>query len=178
MVQHFANQIYNVALRFTDHPNEAEDILQETLIKACRGVKTFEGRSSLGTWLYRIATNNSLMYLRRRQMPTVSLDIPPKTEVDFFKPPQLHDWHREPESIALTAELKQKMDEAVTSLPHTLRAAFVLRDLEGFSTKEAAEALNISPANLKVRLHRARLLLRAYMAAYFSEQAANDRGVA
>ncbi len=174
LVRRFANQIYNIALRLTKHPNEAEEILQETFIKACRGIEDFEGRSSLGTWLYRIVTNNSLMYLRRRQTPTVSLDIPSEDDDGESEPSQFHDWRWEPESATLSDELNQIMAQAVYSLPDTLRSAFVLRDLEGYSTKEAAEALDISPANLKVRLHRARLLLRKRLAAYFSEQADNQ----
>ncbi len=176
MVQRFSERVYNVALRLTGQPNEAEDILQETFLKACRGVEAFEGRSSLGTWLYRIATNNSLMFLRRRQAPLVSLDTSFKNDNADFMPRQLHDWHWEPESVVLSAELHQAMDEAVALLPDKLRAAFILRDLEGLSTKEAAEALDISPASLKVRLHRARLLLRESLATYFREQADKARG--
>ena len=89
---------------------------------------------------------------------------------DFVPPRQLQDWYWEPESITLNDELSRVMDEAVDSLPDTLRAVFILRDLEGLSTKEAAEILNISPANLKVRLHRARLILREYLDDYFNEQ--------
>lgn len=168
MVERFAQRLFNVALRLTGQPQEAEDILQETLIKACRGVQDFEGRSSLGTWLYRIATNNSLMHLRRRKAPAVSLDTPPEN-FEEFKPRQLHDWEWEPETLVLTGELRQAMDEAVNGLPDTLRAAFVLRDLEGLSTKEAADALAISESNLKVRLHRARLQLRETLATYFQQ---------
>ena len=170
LVEQFGSKIYNVALRLTEHPNEAEEILQETFIKACKGVKAFEGRSSLGTWLYRIATNNSLMHLRRRQTATVPIDTLAEDDEMEFRPQQLHDWHWEPESVTLTDELNNVMDEAIASLPEKYRAAFVLRDLEGLSTKEAAEALEISPSNLKVRVHRARLLLREYLAAYFYEQ--------
>lgn len=170
MVERFAQRLFNVALRLTGQPQEAEDILQETLIKACRGVRDFEGRSSLGTWLYRIATNNSLMHLRRRKAPAVSLDTPPEHLGDDFKPRQLHDWDWEPETLVLTEELRRAMDEAVNTLPDTLRATFVLRDLEGLSTKEAAEALDISESNLKVRLHRARLQLREALATYFQQR--------
>ena len=99
LVEQFGSKIYNVALRLTDHPNEAEEILQETFIKACKGVEDFEGRSSLGTWLYRIATNNSLMHRRRRQTPTVPIDTLADDEETEFRPQQLHDWHWEPEGI-------------------------------------------------------------------------------
>ena len=171
LVERFSGRIYNVALKLTGHPTEAEEVLQETFINACRGAGNFEGRSSLGTWLYRIATNNGLMRLRRREAVTVSLDVPPDAgDGGEFWPQQLHDWHWEPESVAMTDELRRAMEEAVETLPDSLKAAFVLRDLEGLSTKEAAEVLDISPSNLKVRLHRARLMLREQLAAYFGEQ--------
>ena len=171
LVQRFTPRIYNVALRVTGQPDEAEEVLQETFINACRGVENFQGRSSLSTWLYRIATNNGLMRLRRRQVPSAPLDafsLDPEAE---FRPRQLEDWEWNPETVTLTDELRQVMDEAVASLPDSLRTAFILRDLEDLSTKEAAEVLGISPGNLKVRLHRARLMLREYLANYFDDGA-------
>ncbi len=172
LVERYSSKIYNVALRLTGHPVEAEEVLQETFINACRGAENFEGRSSLSTWLYRIATNNGLMRLRRREAPTVSLDPWPGGDVEGeFWPQQLQDWNWEPEAVALTDELRQAMNEAVETLPDSLRAVFVLRDLEGLSTHEAAEVLGITPSNLKVRLHRARLMLRERLMGYFSEHA-------
>lgn len=167
MVQQFSGKIYNAALRLTGHPNEAEEVLQETFINACRGVESFEGRSSLLTWLYRIATNNGLMRLRRKETPTVSLN---DNSDDTPEVPtrELTDWHWNPESLVLTAELRQTMNDAVKELPDSLRMTFILRDVEGFSTKETAEILDISPGSVKVRLHRARLFLRTQLANYFS----------
>ncbi len=176
MIQRYSGKIYNVALRLTGHPNEAEEVLQETFINACRGVNAFEGRASLQTWLYRIATNNGLMRLRRKKTPTVSLDVSVTGKSDE-SPRELSDWHWDPESLVLSEELRQAMDDAVAQLPETLRSVFVLRDVEGLSTKETAEILNISASSAKVRLHRARLFLREQLAAYFSnsrkEQAAS-----
>ncbi|RME97083.1 MAG: sigma-70 family RNA polymerase sigma factor [Chloroflexi bacterium] len=171
LVEKYSSKIYNVALRLTGHPIEAEEVLQETLINACKGAETFRGNASLGTWLYRIATNNGLMRLRRKKATVLSLDDDTKTGDGEFWPNQLHDWDWNPETVALDDELRQVMDDAVDRLPDSLRAAFVLRDLEGLSTKEAAAALNITPSNLKVRLHRARFLLREQLSLYF-----NDRG--
>ena len=154
---------------------EAEEVMQETFINACRGAEAFEGRSSLSTWLYRIATNNGLMRQRRKETPVVSLDTSPNEEdAGEFWPRQLSDWDWNPENITLSGELQQVMDEAVEELPEQLRAVFVLRDLEGMSTKEVAEVLNISASNAKVRLHRARLLLREHLATYFSEKNQED----
>ncbi len=169
LVEQYSGKIYSVALRLTGHPVEAEEVLQETFINACQGVENFEGRSSLGTWLYRIATNNGLMHLRRRKTATVPLDGLPE-DLDEYWPRQVQHWDWEPESITLTDELRQVMDEAVATLPDSLQTAFILRDLEGLSTKEAAEVLGIRPGNLKVRLHRARLMLRERLATYFDEQ--------
>jgi RNA polymerase sigma-70 factor (ECF subfamily) len=169
LIQRYSSQIYNVALRLTAQPEEAEDVLQETFINACRGAANFQGRSSLGTWLYRIATNNGLMRLRRRQLDTVPLDVSPEEEQQEFWPHQFQDWSWNPESLVMTDELHRTMDEAIESLPPSLRSVFVLRDLEGLSTGETAEVLDLSPNNVKVRLHRARLMLREYLAAYFDE---------
>jgi RNA polymerase sigma-70 factor (ECF subfamily) len=176
LVKRYSRQVYNIALRLTSRPEEAEDVLQETFINACRGAENFEGRSSLGTWLYRIATNNGLMRLRRRRVETVPLELPPDEELADFQPRHLQDWSWNPESLVLTDELRQAMDEGIDSLPEPLRAVFVLRDIEGLSTNEAAEVLDISPGNLKVRLHRARLLLREYLAAYFNEKVQRNGG--
>jgi RNA polymerase sigma-70 factor (ECF subfamily) len=176
LIQRYSSQIYNVALRLTSQPEEAEDVLQETFINACRGAESFEGRSSLGTWLYRIATNTGLMRLRRRKLDTIPLEPSPGEDLQEFWPHQFQDWSWNPESMVITEELHQTMDQAIDTLPPSLRAVFVLRDLEGLSTHEAAEVLGLSPGNVKVRLHRARLMLREYLAAYFDEVSRRNGG--
>ncbi len=169
LVERYAGQVYGVALRLTRHPNEAEEVLQETFIAACRGVEDFQARSSLGTWLYRIATNNGLMRLRRKQPDVVSVEDLEADGFENLEPGGLSPWPIEPEEDVLDEELRQQMAQAVEALPDTLRVAFVLRDLEGLSTEEAAEALDITPGAVKVRLHRARLALRAALSEYFLE---------
>lgn len=167
LVERYRDHIYHVALRLTGNPAEAEEILQETLISACRGAEAFEGRSSLTTWLHRIAVNNNLMRRRRNEVVTISIDSP--AGEDGLPSIQLPDQAWNPETITLTDELYQKMDEAVASLPKQLRAVFVLRDLQNLSTKEVAQTLDLSPGNVKVRLHRARQLLREQLAGYLKE---------
>ncbi|MDQ7028843.1 MAG: sigma-70 family RNA polymerase sigma factor [Ardenticatenia bacterium] len=166
LVRHYAPKLYNVALRLVGRPDEAEDVLQETFIAACEKIKDFKGHSRLGTWLYRIVTNNGLMYLRRRR-PTVPLDEVEEASVNVH-PRLLQKWPDDPASAVDVAELRAAMEQAIAELPETLRLAFVLRDIEGLSTREAAEVLGISPTALKVRLHRARLLLRERLAEYFT----------
>lgn len=174
LVKAHSNQMYGVALRITGDPSDAEEVVQDAFISACNKVIHFEGRSKLSTWLYRITTNAALMRLRRRRDDTVSLDEPQATDEGEILPRELGDWTVDPSRMALSQELLQVMEEAVESLPASLRAAFVLRDLQGLNTQEAAEALDITESALKVRLHRARLLLRERLAGYLSDSTRNN----
>jgi RNA polymerase sigma-70 factor (ECF subfamily) len=168
LVKQFSPRIYRLALKLMGNSNEAEEVLQETFISACQHVQQFEGRSGLGTWLYRIATNAGLMRLRRRQPEVISLDELVELEDGEMAPRQLVGWGWNPEDHVLSAELRRVMDEATAALPETLRATFILRDIEGLSTAETAEALGITEAAAKVRLHRARLQLREHLSGYFA----------
>ncbi len=170
MIKHHGSQMYAVALRIVGDPDEAEEVVQEAFISACGKMGSFEGRSKLSTWLYRITTNAALMRLRKRREDTVSLDEPQVTDEGDLLPRQLGDWSVEPGQQALSSELRQVMERAVQELPPSLRVAFVLRDVQGLSTQEAAEALDITETALKVRLHRARLQLREQLAGYLVEQ--------
>lgn len=170
LVEQYSREIYNVALSLADRPEEAEDILQETLIKACQAAEDFEGRASLGTWLYRIAKNNGLMRLRQQKLDTVSLESSIEATEGAYLPEQLHDWTLNPESALMNSELFGVLDDAVSQLSDALRAAFVLRDIEGRSTVEAADALDISESALKVRLHRARQQIRDHLTEYFTQR--------
>jgi RNA polymerase sigma-70 factor (ECF subfamily) len=171
LVDRYASRIYGVALRLTGHPNEAEEVLQETLIAACDAVEGFQARSSLGTWLYRIATNQGLMRLRKHVPSTLSFDELEEQGLEGRPPGPTADWDMGPETDVMSDELRHELEGALRRLPEPLRAAFVLRDIEGLSTQEAAEALDITPGALKVRLHRARLGLRQALNDYFAEVA-------
>jgi RNA polymerase sigma-70 factor (ECF subfamily) len=164
------NQVYNLALRMLNDPQEAEDVLQETFLNAYKALPGFEGRSSLSTWLYRIASNASLMRLRKKQPATVSVDEPLELDAGDTVPRQLVDWSNLPEDELLSNESRLVMDEAVSDLPEALRIVFVLRDLEGLSTEETGEVLGLSKGAVKTRLHRARLWLRERMSSYFAER--------
>ena len=169
-VEENQSPVYNLALRMLNDPQEAEDVLQETFLNAYKALPGFEGRSSLSTWLYRIASNASLMRLRKRQPATVSVDEPLVLDAGDSVPRQLVDWSNLPEDELLSAESRQVMDEAVSELPEALRIVFILRDLEGLSTAETGEVLGLSNGAVKTRLHRARLWLRERMSAYFAER--------
>lgn len=165
--------VYRLALRMVSDPQEAEDIVQETFLSAFKAIDSFEGRAGLSTWLYRIAYNTALMRLRKKQPLYVPIDAPttPDAEDSLTTPVQLFDWCCLPEDDFQTSEARTELERAIAELPDTLRAVFVLRELEGLSTDETAQVLNVSAANVKVRLHRARLWLRERLASYFTELA-------
>lgn len=169
-VEENQSQVYNLALRMLSDPHEAEDVLQETFLNAYKALPDFEGRSSLSTWLYRIASNASLMRLRKKRPDTISVDEPVILDAGDSVPRQLVDWSNLPEEELLSNESRQMMDEAISELPESLRIVFILRDLEGLSTAETGDVLGLSEGAVKTRLHRARLWLRERMSTYFAER--------
>lgn len=167
--------IYRLALRLMGNEVEAEDVMQETFLSAFKAMDSFEGRSGLGTWLYRIAYNAAMMRLRQPSPYMVSVEDTLSTETPGVVPQQLFDWCCLPEKDFESDEVKAELERAVRELPETLKAVFLLRELEGQSTRETAEALDLSESTVKVRLHRARLWLRERLAPYFTELAQDGR---
>ncbi len=170
MVDLYSARIYRLALKMLGDPQDAEDVLQMTFLKALQSVSSFEGRSSLSTWLYRIAINEALMSLRRYR-PTTSVATEYESDEDEIEhPAQLTDWCCLPEEELLSAEARSYLDLAVRRLPEKLRIVFLLRDVEGLSIKETAETLNLTETAVKTRLLRARLHLREQLSAYYGER--------
>lgn len=167
-VELHADGIYRVALRMMRNETDAEDVVQETLLSAFRAIRSFDGRSSLKTWLYRIAYNAALMRLRRYTPQTVPVDEPPDDDGDMPRR-ELHDWCCLPEQEFETAAARAELERAIGELSPRLRDVFVLREMEELSTEETAATLGVSVAVVKTRLHRARLWLRDRLSAYFSE---------
>ncbi len=167
LVETYSTRIYNQALKMLGDPDLAEDILQETFINAYRAIDRFEGRAHVSTWLYRIAHNAVLMRLRKeKSAPHVqSLD----DEVDPETLPSPGGWDETPERRLLQAELLEKMDQALANLSETLRSVFVLREIQGLSTAQTAEVLDLSQTAVKSRLRRARLALRAQLVPYLHD---------
>lgn len=170
LVEAYYEMIYRLAIKMVNNPQDAEDILQETFIKAYRHLKNFDGRSSLSTWLYRIATNEALMFLRRQKPDTVSVDESLDTGEGEVEPLQIIDWSSLPEEELMSAEAQVYLDKAVDKLSPSLRVVFVLRDIQGLSTRETAEVLDISETAVKTRLSRARLQLREELTSYYGER--------
>jgi RNA polymerase sigma-70 factor (ECF subfamily) len=170
MVDQYSDQLYRLALRMLGNPQEAEDVVQETFLNAFRAMHRFEGRSSLGTWLYRIASNQALMRLRKNQPDLVSVDEPIEGKEGSLIPRQLKDWCCLPEKEFMTHESQTQLELAINMLSPALKTAFVLRDLHGLSTRETADVLEISESAVKTRLLRARLALREQMSGYFGDR--------
>lgn len=170
-IERHSSGVYRVALRLTGNEAEAEDVVQETFLSAFKAIDKFEGRSGLATWLYRIAHNAALMRLRRVQPDQISVDDEEKFGDGLPVPMQMHDWCCLPERDFESSEAHAELERAIKDLPEKLRVVFVMRELEGLSTEETAEALGVSIDVVKVRLHRARLQLRERLSTYFTELA-------
>ena len=163
LVRRYSGRIYGVALRLTRNQADAEDVLQETFLTVIRKLDAFEGRSSIYTWMHRIATNIALGKLRKlSSKPDVDLSPQDFDNLTSMDPDQ---WGGEDLFTGQPTDyLQSAIETAVSSLPESQRLVFVLRDAEGLSTRETAEALGLSESNVKVRLMRARISLRNALA--------------
>lgn len=173
LVEAYSGKLYRLGLKMLQNPQDAEDVLQETFIKVFRHIRDFDGRSSISTWLYRIATNEALMHLRRKRPETVSIDEPNAAGQDSEverEPLQIVDWCCMPEQELLSSEMRKHLDEAIGHLPTALKTVFLLRDIEDLSTAETAEVLGLTETAVKTRLSRARLRLREELSGYYREK--------
>lgn len=170
LVDAYSTQIYRLALKMLGDEQDAEDVLQNTFMKALQSIEKFEGRSSLSTWLYRIGVNEALMLLRR-QKPTIPVAMDYEDDDDELQhPTQFTDWCCLPEDELLSDEAKKHLDEAIQRLPEKLKVVFILRDIEGLSIRETSEALDLTETAVKTRLLRARLNLREQLSTYYGER--------
>jgi RNA polymerase sigma-70 factor, ECF subfamily len=168
LFQLYADRIYHLGLGLLGDPSLAEDVVQETFLAAIKNRAQFQGRSSLSTWLYRIAYNEAQEILRKREDLPLEEEPEEDDEAPLPHPEALIDWGFTPERMLSDKELRQEMDRAIQALPESLKIVFLLRDVDDLSTEDAAETLGISPGAVKVRLHRARLFLRERLSGYLS----------
>lgn len=167
LVSRYSRKIYRLAKHITQNDTDAEDVLQETFLKAFEHLRDFHGQSKFYTWIVRIAVNESLMKLRKRKSDrTVPLDEPLDTGEDTVIR-EIAVWDEDPEQQYSREEMARILDEAVQTLKPAFRTVFVLRDIEELSTEETAEALGISVPAVKSRLLRARLQLREKLTRFF-----------
>ena len=160
LVNRYAQRVFRVARHITKNDQDAEDVLQDTFLKAYSRLGQFEGNAKFYTWIVRVAVNEALMRMRRgKNRVTVSLDQELETS-DGAIQRELPAETESPEESLSRTELRDSLTQAIDSLSETYRPVFVLRDVEGLSTEETAEMLNLSLPAVKSRLLRARLQLR------------------
>src|SRR6266576_3244094 len=170
LVRRYDRNVFRIAQHITQNREDAEDVVQDAFLEAYNNLAQFQGQSKFYTWLVRIAVNEALMKLRRRRPErTISLDEEVKTEDDSV-PREVADWSPNPEQQYNQAELREILDKTIHGLPATFRTVFVLRDVEGLSTEETADALELSIPAVKSRLLRARLQLRERLNKYFQRR--------
>mgnify|MGYP001768476266 FL=1 len=169
LVDQTSGGIYGLGLRMLGNAQDAEDMLQETYLKAHKALSGFEKRSSLNTWLYRIATNEALMMLRKRRSE-IHFDPEPTTQEEPGDEVEVVEWCCLPEKEFISEETRTELNQAIAKLSTALRMVFLLRDVRGFSTQETAEILQINEEVVKTRLVRARLKLREELSGYFRER--------
>ncbi len=170
LVEHYQRKIFRLAMNITQNTEDAEDVLQETFLKAYEHLSGFQRNSKFYTWIVRIAVNEALMKLRKRRGDKfVSLDEPMETGEEEVKR-EIAVWEGNPEDRYSQEELRKILDDAVESLKPDFRTVFALRDIEELSTEETAEALGISVSAVKSRLLRARLALREKLTRQFKRK--------
>jgi RNA polymerase sigma-70 factor, ECF subfamily len=164
LANRYEARVYSLALRMLRQEQDAEDVTQQTFLSALENLKGFRGDAGFATWLLRIATHAALKVIRKRKgLDFVSLEAN-TDETDRYEtiphPEYIADWRQSPTELVRRNEIQRLLDEALAALDEKHRLVFLLRDVEGLSVKETAEALGLSEANTKVRLLRARLQLR------------------
>jgi len=174
LVKRYDRNVFRIAQHITHNEEDAQDVVQEAFLKAYTNLEQFQGNSKFYTWLVRIAVNEALMKLRRRRSDkTVSLDEDVETE-EGSMPREVADWSPNPEQLYGQSELGDILKKTIQGLPPGFRTVFVLRDVEGLSTEETAEMLELSIPAVKSRLLRARLQLRERLAKYFKSKRSGD----
>jgi RNA polymerase sigma-70 factor (ECF subfamily) len=162
-------RVFNLALRITRNQEDAEEVLQDVFSTVYKKIASFEGKSAFSSWVYRITVNTAYMLLRKkRQTPTIALeDLSANVrqqEVEFD-----HNYDTRGDNDCVTSELRSVLSAAVARIPEEYRQVFILRDIDGMSNQEVSEVLQLSIPAVKSRLHRARLMLRKKLQAYYDD---------
>jgi len=173
LVRSHQDRVYSFAMRMCRNVEDAKDILQDTFLGVIRSIREFREESKFSTWLYRIAANACLKKRRRGvHDPTpdqeLSLDdLMPRPDAEGRKP-EIPDWSGDAERALLDGELSARMESAIDKLPKDYKIVLVLRDVEGLSAEETAQAVGLSVPAVKSRLHRARVFVRRELADYLT----------
>lgn len=174
LVSRHEGKVFSLAWRMLRNRHDAEDITQQTFLKAVEHLATYRGEAAFGTWLMRIATYAALKLIRKRrglEMVSLEASTEPDEQGTIARPDYIADWRESPERLVRNRETGRVIEDALGELDDKHRLVFLLRDVEGLSVRETAGALGISEANVKVRLLRARLQLREQLTRRFGDPA-------
>jgi RNA polymerase sigma-70 factor, ECF subfamily len=164
LTSRYEHRVYGLAMRMLRQEQDAEDVTQQTFLSVLENLEGFRGDASFSTWVLRIASHAALKIIRKRKgLNTVSLEeaTEPSDDLNSIPHPEfIADWRQSPEHLVEQNEIRRLLDDSLTRLDEKHRLVFLLRDVEGLSVRETAEALDLSEGNVKVRLLRARLQLR------------------
>ena len=171
LVELYQKKIYALAFNMTHNQMDAQDVTQDVLLSIFRKVHTFQGKSAFSSWIYRVTLNAVYMKLRsKKKEQAVSLeDAFPTFNGSGYHQEKIRDWSENAESLLFTNETKGIIQKAVNQLPEKEKVVFILRDVEGLSTENVGDILDLSTPAVKSRLHRARLFLRKKLSNYFDE---------
>jgi RNA polymerase sigma-70 factor, ECF subfamily len=164
LIRPHERRVYMMALSYMKNEADAEDIAQEAFIKAFRNLSMFRGDAKFSTWLISITLNEARNRLRRQSVVRMQSLDEPTDENGTISPALLRDWREIPSEVVEREEVRMLIKRAVESLPEIYRQVFLLRDVEELDVNETAQTLSISISNVKVRLHRARMMLQKELA--------------
>jgi RNA polymerase sigma-70 factor (ECF subfamily) len=169
LISRYSNKAFSLASRLTRNTEDAEEVLQDVFVTVHRKIGGFEGKSSFSSWLYRVTVNAAFMKLRKRkQDQTVPLEelVQQAQVVPALKSPE----HTHVDSISIRNEMLEALETAIRKLPDDYRPVFILRDVDGLTSREVSRILDLTVPAVKSRLHRSRLMLRRRLNRFFVEQ--------
>ena len=175
LIRPYERRVYAMALSFLRNEADAEDVAQEAFLKAFRSLASFRGDAKFGTWLVSITLNEARSRIRRRDAIKMESLDEPQDDQGHSSPALLRDWKEIPSEALERKEVRSLLQKAITSLPQIYREVFQLRDIEQLSVNEAAQAFGITVSSVKVRLHRARMMLQKNLAPQLKEMAPKRR---
>lgn len=168
LISRYSNKVFSLASRLTRNPEDAEEVLQDVFVTVHRKISGFEGKSSFSSWLYRVTVNAAFMKLRKRkQEQTVPLE-------ELVQAAQVVPALKSPESSFVDSqtirnEMLEALEAAIRKLPDDYRPVFILRDVDGLTSREVSKILDLTVPAVKSRLHRSRLMLRRRLNRFFTE---------
>jgi RNA polymerase sigma-70 factor (ECF subfamily) len=175
LIRPYERRVYAMALSFLRNEADAEDVTQEAFLKAFRSLAGFRGDAKFGTWLVSITLNEARSRIRRRDAIKMESLDEPQDDQEHSSPALLRDWKEIPSEALERKEVRSLLQKAISSLPQIYREVFQLRDIDQLSVNEAAQALGITVSSVKVRLHRARMMLQKNLAPQLKEMAPKRR---